>query len=129
MKKGFSLLELIFAVVIIGIIASFAIPKYMDSRDSALASTIKRDLVSATTSIQSYYLVNRKLEKISDAITLNTVNWNIEDKKISFLDNGTSCLDLEVKDSTVSIKITKDAGNVCKSLDELGVKDLDIDLI
>lgn len=129
MKKGFSLLELIFAIVIIGIIASFAIPKYMDSRNSALASTIKRDIVTATTSIQSYYLVNRKLDKISDAITLNTINWTLTDKKISFLDSGTNCIDLEVKDSTVSIKITKDAGNVCKALDQLGVKDLDIDLI
>lgn len=129
MKKGFSLLELIFAIVIIGIIASFAIPKYMDSRNSALASTIKRDIVTATTSIQSYYLVNRKIEKISDALTLNTINWTITDKKITFADNGTNCIDLEVKDSTVSITITKDAGNVCKALEELGVKDLDIDLI
>lgn len=129
MKKGFSLLELIFAIVIIGIIASFAIPKYMNSRNSALASTIKRDIVTATTSIQSYYLVNRELDKISDALTLNTVNWTLTDKKISFVDNGTNCVNLEVKDSKISITITKDAGNVCKALDELGVKNLDIDLI
>ncbi len=129
MKKGFSLLELIFAIVIIGIIASFAIPKYMDSRNSALASTIKRDIVTTTTSIQSYYLVNRKLEKISDAITLNTVNWTLTDKKISFLDNSIKCVELEVKDGTVLIRITKDAGNVCRALDELGVRNLDIDLI
>ncbi|WP_072682688.1 prepilin-type N-terminal cleavage/methylation domain-containing protein [Arcobacter sp. LA11] len=129
MKKAFSLLELIFAIVIIGIIASFAIPKYMNSRDSALASTIKRDIVTTTTSIQSYYLVNRKLDKISDAITLNTANWVLTDKKISFLDNGTNCIDLEVKESSVLIKIIKDAGNVCKALDELGVRNLDIDLI
>ncbi len=129
MKKGFSLLELIFAIVIIGIISSFAIPKYMNSKNSALASTIKRDIITTTTSLQSHYLVNRKIEKISDAITLNTINWTLTDKKISFLDNGTNCLDLEVKNNTVSITITKDAGNVCKALDALGVKNLDIDLI
>ncbi len=75
MKKAFSLLELIFAIVVIGIIASFAIPKYMNTRDSALASTIQRDIVTASTSIQSYYLVNRNINKISDAVTLNKVNW------------------------------------------------------
>lgn len=68
MKKAFSLLELIFAIVVIGIIASFAIPKYIDTRDSALASTIKRDLITVITSVQSYYLINNKIEKISDAV-------------------------------------------------------------
>ncbi len=129
MKKAFSLLELIFAIVIIGIIASFAVPKYMNSRNFALASTIKRDIITTTTSIQSYYLVNRKIEKISDAITLNTINWTLTDKKIIFADNSTNCIDLEIKNSKVSIKINKDAGDVCKALDKLGVKNLDIDLI
>jgi len=129
MKKAFSLLELIFAIVIIGIIASFAVPKYLDSRNFALASTIKRDIITTTTSIQSYYLVNRKLDKISDAITLSTINWTISDKKISFFDNKQNCVDLEIKNSSVSIKINKDAGNVCIALSELGVENLDIDLI
>ena len=44
MKSAFSLLELIFAIVILGIIASFAVPKLMDTKDSALISTIKRDI-------------------------------------------------------------------------------------
>ena len=33
MKSAFSLLELIFAIVILGIVASFAIPKYIDIPD------------------------------------------------------------------------------------------------
>ncbi|MEZ4693279.1 MAG: type II secretion system protein [Aliarcobacter sp.] len=33
MKNGFFLLELIFAIVILGIIASFAVPKYLDTKD------------------------------------------------------------------------------------------------
>ena len=128
MKKGFSLLELIFAIVVIGIIASFAIPKYMDTRDSALASTIQRDIVSAATSIQSHYLVNRKIDSINDAITLNTKNWLIDGKKATFKDNE-DCVVLEVKDKKVSISVTSTAGNVCKALDELGVKTQEIDLI
>jgi len=129
MKKGFSLLELIFAVVIIGIIASFAIPKYMDNRNSALASTIKRDIVTATASLQSYYLVNRKIEKISDAIILNDINWIIADKKITFKDGESTCTEIEVKDKSLEIKVTNDAGDVCKALESLGVKTQNIDLI
>ena len=60
MKSAFSLLELIFAIVILGIVASFAIPKYIDTKDSALVSTIKRDLNTAVSSLQSYYLLNQK---------------------------------------------------------------------
>ena len=75
MKKGFSLLELIFAIVVIGIIASFAIPKYLDTRDEAVASTIQRDLATATTSIQTYYLTNRSISDITEAVQLNTNNW------------------------------------------------------
>ncbi|MCP4969619.1 MAG: prepilin-type N-terminal cleavage/methylation domain-containing protein [Arcobacter sp.] len=129
MKKGFSLLELIFAIVIIGIIASFAVPKYINTRDSALASTIKRDLVTVISSIQTYYLVNRKIEKISDAILLNNTNWLIEDNKITFNSSDSKCLDLTINETSIIITLEKNSTSVCKLLDEIGVKSQTIDLI
>lgn len=129
MKKAFSLLELIFAIVVISIIASFAIPKYMDTRNQALASTIKRDIATAITSIQSYYLVNRKIDKISDAINLNEQNWIITDKKLTFKDGENICSELYIKDEKIYITLDESAGSVCKELKELGVKNIDIDLI
>jgi general secretion pathway protein G len=71
MKSAFSLLELIFAIVILGIVASFAIPKFLDTKDTALVSTLKRDVNTAINSIQSYYLLNQKIDNISDAMTIN----------------------------------------------------------
>lgn len=129
MKKAFSLFEIILVIVIIGIVASFAIPKYMDTRDSALASTIKRDIITTITSVQSYYLVNRKIEKISDVLTLNTNNWLIEDKKISFKEKEQNCVEIELKDTKLSVNIYKDSSNVCVLLDEMGMKSQDVDLI
>ncbi|AXH12771.1 type II secretion system protein [Halarcobacter bivalviorum] len=129
MKKAFSLLELIFAIVVIGIIASFAIPKYIDTRDSALASTIKRDLITVITSVQSYYLINNKIEKISDAVSLNESNWKIDDKKLVFNDKKEECLSLELKESSIIITIDPSKGRVCKILDEMGVKNETFDLI
>ncbi|RXK08200.1 type II secretion system protein [Halarcobacter bivalviorum] len=129
MKKAFSLLELIFAIVVIGIIASFAIPKYIDTRDSALASTIKRDLITVITSVQSYYLINNKIEKISDAVSLNESNWKIDDKKLVFNDKKEECLSLELKESSIIITINPSKGRVCKILDEMGVKNETFDLI
>jgi len=132
MKKGFSLLELIFAIVVIGIIASFAIPKYLDTRDSALVSTIKRDIASATTSIQSYHLVNAKIDKISDAITLNPSHWTIEDLKITYKEDTKDCVTLEVKENTgtntLNLTVVPTAGNICTKLDSEGIKTNTFDL-
>ena len=132
MKKGFSLLELIFAIVVIGIIASFAIPKYMDTRDSAQASTIQRDLVTATSSIQSYYLVNRSITNISDAVTVNTNNWTIDStntKKMTFQDADTTCVTFEVKTDEISITVATSTTGVCKALNDMKVTSQTIDLI
>lgn len=131
MKKAFSLLELIFAIVVIGIISSFAIPKYMDTRDSALASTIQRDLVTATTSIQSYYLVNRSITNISDAVILNEGNWTVEAKKMIFKDASKDCVTLEVTtENKISITVSEDNKNsVCEAIKTLGITTETIDLI
>lgn len=131
MKKAFSLLELIFAIVVIGIIASFAIPKYLDTKDNALASTIKRDLVTVITSVQNYYLINQEIEKVSDAVSISSTNWQIEDKKMIFMDKDKECLILEVIDSKIEVKINTDIqSNVCKILEEdMGIKDETFDLI
>lgn len=125
MKSGFSLLELIFAIVILGIISSFAIPKYMDTKDSALVSTLKRDVSTATSSIQSYYLLNQKIDKISDALTINSTNWTLEDTKIS---DKNSCLSLEIVTSSDSsakslelIVDTEMDSNICKKIRDAGL--------
>lgn len=124
MKPAFSLLEIIFVIVIFGIVASFAVPKFMDTKDSAQVTTIKRDVNTAINSIQSYYLLNQKIDKISDTMTISSDNWLIEDLKIS---DKNSCLSLEVKTATSGLKTielvvdTKNETNICKKIIDSGV--------
>jgi len=122
-KKAFSLLEIIFVIVILGIIVSFAAPKLMDTKDSALVSTLKRDVNTAINSIQSYYLLNQKIDDINDTMNLSSTNWNIEKLKIS---DKNSCIILEVKNVSNNVVIDlqvdklKDT-TICKKIRDSGL--------
>ncbi|RXJ65348.1 prepilin-type cleavage/methylation domain-containing protein [Halarcobacter ebronensis] len=129
MKRAFSLLELIFAIVVIGIISSFALPKYLDTRNQAMASTIQRDVVTAISSIQTYYLINRKIDNIGDALTLNTQYWHTEKMKTIFDENSKDCVILEITDEKIQIIVNEEAGAVCEELVKRGITTQDIDLI
>jgi len=123
MKRAFSLLEIIFVIVILGIIVSFAAPKLMNTKDSALISTLKRDVNTAINSIQSYYLLNQKIDDISDTMNLSSTNWNIE--KLKMVDKN-SCITLEVKNVSNNVVIDlqvdklKDT-TICKKIRDSGL--------
>ncbi|MCT7614614.1 type II secretion system protein [Aliarcobacter butzleri] len=131
MKPAFSLLELIFAIVVLGIIVSVAVPKFLDTRDSALVSTIKRDVNTAINSIQSYYLLNQKIEKLTDAMEISDSNWKVEDLKLT---DKNSCLTIEVKTSsneTKNIELVVDSikeTTICKKLREAGLVSKSVEL-
>lgn len=119
MKKGFSLLELIFAIVIIGVIASFAVPKFLDTKDSAVVSTLKRDISSIISSIQTYHLQVGKIDNISDAITLNSQNWTTDETNSKKISDFKSCVTIEVKSDEISLTLDEsNTDNVCAKLKE-----------
>ena len=43
LRKGFTMIELIFVIVIIGILASVALPKLVGTRDDAIRSKLYKD--------------------------------------------------------------------------------------
>jgi len=128
LKKGFSIIELIFVIAVLGIIAAVAIPKLMDSRSSALVTTIKQDISTITTSIQSYHMINNKIEKITDSVNINSSTWNIEDLKVEFLSDENECVTIEITDNKLSVKIDKDSSKVCQKLYDSGVRDVSYEL-
>ena len=95
-KKAFTLLEMIFAIVVISVIASLAIPKFNATRNDAIVSTLKQDISTITTSIQSYYLVKGKIDKISDAVNLNSAVWDISDDTVVYNEQNNECVKMEI---------------------------------
>lgn len=130
MKKGFTLLELIFVLVIISIIGALAVPKYMQTKDAAVITTIKRDVVTITTSIQTYYLINGKIDNIEDAVSVNSSYWTIEDNTLIFKEQNQDCITISYTSSskTLKVKINEGVGNICKKLIGSGVKNNTITL-
>jgi type IV pilus assembly protein PilA len=54
-RRGFTLIELLIVVVIIGILASIAIPKFAATKQQAYISSMKSDLNNLVTAEEAYF--------------------------------------------------------------------------
>lgn len=124
--KAFTVLELIFVIVIITALAGIALPKFFNTKALANVVVIKQDIATAISSIQTYYLLNNKINKISDAINMDDSVWLIEDKKITYKEGENNCIVIEVKNNSFSKKIDlrvyPTAGSLCLRINNSGVK-------
>lgn len=125
MKRAFSLIEIIFVIVILGIIVSFVSISFGAAKETIIPkiTITKRDVNTAINSIQSYYLLNQKIEDINDAINIGDTNWDIEKLKMS---DKNSCIKLEIKknQNIVSIDLQVDSAKyttICKKIRDSGL--------
>jgi prepilin-type N-terminal cleavage/methylation domain-containing protein len=58
-RAGFTLIELLIVVVIIGILASIAIPKFGATKEKAYVAKLKSDLRNLATAQEAYYYDNQ----------------------------------------------------------------------
>ena len=77
MRKGFTMIELIFVIVILGVLASVAIPRLAATRDDAEVAKAATNLTTAVSDITAYYTAKGTFEagaqqdfsKITNALT------------------------------------------------------------
>ena len=131
MKSAFTMIELIFVIVILGILATVAIPKLVATRDDARVSKIAMNIMTGASEISAYAMskgsVDNNLSKMSNAIaslvnsdgaTLDTTN-----KKVDIPFGGSTCSTLEIDTNattgTDTLKVSFNSANtssLCSAL-------------
>lgn len=134
MKKGFTLLELIFVIVVIGLLTAIALPQFNATRQDAKLVTVKQDIKTIIEGTQGYYTAKGSINSLADVAQVDPNIWDttsnteyIFNEKNKFcvkliLNNtaGSEELELDIAPATGT---TANSGTVCKGLRAMGIVD------
>jgi general secretion pathway protein G len=129
MRYAFTMIELIFVIVVLGILAAVAIPKLSATRDDALIARTSQSIATAAMEIATYAVANGKIEddlsRMSNAIEMlvvrNEAVLDVPNRAVD-LKMGTvaDCIKIHVISSGVDENLTVAYGaggdNLCDSL-------------
>jgi len=92
-KKGFTLLELLIVVIILGILASIALPQYTSTIEKARSGEAIINVGSIRTALDRYWYQNGVLPANNNFLSLDIDNPNLVTNKLytyEFTDDGTT---------------------------------------
>jgi general secretion pathway protein G len=128
MRKAFTMIELVFVIVILGILASFAIPKLAATRDDAEVLTGIQGVNGLITDIATYYtshgLFDSNASKMTNIILMDSTksSFSANFKTTSAYFGNTAktkiCLKVTVDDNngTLTLEPHSDGSSYCIAL-------------
>ncbi len=130
-RAGFTMIELIFVIVILGILAAVAIPKLAATRDDAKTSKVASDAATALADFGSYYTSQGNFATLADMTNVRfgttaaptATNTDLSaGTSVTITDGTNPCLTFTTTAAGVAdgnITVTTEAaptGNICKAI-------------
>ena len=103
-RKGFTLVELLIVVVIIGILAAIAIPKFATTKEKAYLATMKTDLRNLVTAQEGYFSDNQAYTTDTAAMGF-TASKNVSIDAITLATAGSAGYSAEASHSLTGAKV------------------------
>ena len=133
MKKAFTMIELIFVIVILGILAAVAIPKLMATRSDAKISKMASNIQTAENEIAAYVTATGKFDS-NGSVMSNVINeMEIAGTAVNDTSNKTTtfktednsgkledCIKFDWKnDHNLTVTHLNGSGDICKGVQKI----------